>query len=110
MGPCYEYWLMDLQEKGFKEDTDLKDFIALINKAASEKHPLNVRRMDFITTTQSGTTLDLARALVAKIILTEWQNWGREAAILHFFMEKTTCEESRKVAHRLLRENPLGDY
>ena len=80
----------------------------MIIKVSSEKHPLHVRRMNLLPTTQSGTPLDLARALVAKTILAEWQNWGRKAAILHFFMEKTTCEESCKVAHCLLRETPLG--
>ena len=66
--------------------------------------------MDLLATTQSGTPLDLARALAAKTLSAEWQNWCRDSAILHFFMEKTTFEVSHKVAHRLLRENPLGNY
>ena len=66
--------------------------------------------MDLLATTQSVTPLDLARVLAAKTLSAGWQNCGRDAAILHFFMDKTTCEERHKVAHRILRENALGNY
>ena len=66
--------------------------------------------MDFIAVHQTGTPLDLARELAAKTVTAEWDSWGKEASILHFFMAKVKCDESCKVAHKLLLDNPKGDY
>ena len=106
----YGHWLTELRKEGFEENTDLKGFIELINKTAAKQHPIHVRHIDFIAVNQTGTPLDLASELAAKTVTAEWESWGKEATILHFFTVKVKCEESSKLAHKLLWENPAGDY
>ena len=66
--------------------------------------------MDFIAIHQTGSPLDLARELASGVVTAEWDSWGKEASILHFFLAKVKCDESRKVAHKLLLDNPKGEY
>ena len=54
--------------------------------------------------------IDLVRTLNTKTHIAEWMSFSHEAAITHLFLNITTDPEAKKIAHRILQENPEGDY
>ena len=65
--------------------------------------------MELLNTKQMRSLLDLARSLNSITMIAEWSSWRREAAILHLFLHITMNEDGKKIAHKILQENPEGD-
>ena len=82
----------------------------MIKDEASETYPLHVRRIELLEMRQTGDLIDLVRTLNTKTHITEWMSFSREAAITHLFLNITKDPEAKKIAHRILQENPEGDY
>ena len=105
-----DYWLTALRDKGFVKETDLKSVLKMIKDEASETYPLHVRRIELLETRQSGHLIELVRTLNTKTKFSECSSFSRQAAITHLFLNITTDSEAKKIAHRILQENPEGDY
>jgi len=48
-----EFWLKEIKSRGFSKETNLKDFIMLIENVALFKYPINERRMELFEATQA---------------------------------------------------------
>ena len=105
-----ESWLLALEDKGITKTDDLKTVLKLIEQEAAERHPIHNRTMKLLNTKQTGNLLDLARSLNSRTMIVEWSSWRREAAILDLFLHIKRDEEGKKIAHKIIQENPEGDY
>ena len=105
-----ESWLLALEDKGITKNDDLKTALRLIDLEAAERHPLYTHQMELLDTKWMGSLLDLARSLNTRTMIAEWTTWNRDPAIFHFFLHITRDEEGKKVAHKILQDNPQGDY
>ena len=80
----------------------------MITEKAAAKLPQHTRHMNIFDTKQQGTIIDLARDLNSKSKIADWDQFQREAAVLHLFMNITDDEDAKKIANDILK--PQGDY
>ena len=89
-----EFWLNEVKNRGFTKETNLEDFIKLIEEASVFRYPLNTRRMDLFEATQTtDDPLDYIRDLTNLIRSADWATLSKEKTICQFFLNVVKCEE-----------------
>ena len=80
-----EFWLNVVKSRGFSKETNLEDFIKLIEDVSTFKYPLNTRRMNLFEATQTtDDPLDYIRDLTNLIRSADWTTFSSEKAICQF--------------------------
>ena len=94
-----------LENRGFSKETNLEDFVMLIEDVASFKFTLNERRAGlFQDTRTTHDPLDYLKELTQLIRSADWANLTPETAICHFFKKGVKCKDSQEICVKFLEE------
>ena len=95
------FWL----NQGFSKETNLEDFVMLIEDVASFKFTLNERRAGLFEATQTtDDPLDYLNELTQLIRFADWANLTPETAICHFFTKGVKCKASQQMCVKFMQE------
>ena len=87
---------------------NLKDAMQVVMDVASENNPVHGRRMDLLKMRRGSMDHSTwLYKLETTIELTKWEDWTKEAMIIHLFLESADMEMS-KVATAMLAKDSVN--
>ena len=96
---------------GFSEETNLQEFIFMVNSIAKKRFSINTRRLELFCLKQKKNEdpIEFLNQIQELVTNSDWYGISENEAISLIFHKGVKCNKSRKTCSEFMKEFPEGD-
>ena len=105
------FWMKMFEGWGFSEETNLQEFIFMVNSIAKKRFSINTRRTELFCLKQSKNEdpIEFLNQIQELVTNSDWYGISENEAISLFFHKGVRCNKSRITCSEFMKKYPEGD-
>ena len=106
------FWMKMFEGWGFSEETNLQEFIFMVNSIARKRFSINTRRTELFSLKQSKDEdpIEFLNQIKELVTSSDWYGISENEAICLFFKKGVRCNKSRNTCLEFMKKYPEGDF